>query len=80
MNTKKDILKWWEERGKIKDYSNPESVNDLKNFTSEIDLFKVKIEHTKTKKHDTIRIDKGSWKYPLYLFFHKKEAVKISGF
>jgi len=78
MKTKKEILKWWEERGKIT------NGNDYKDFWEKISKNEVTIMETQEgegeKQSHLLKILTKRSKYPLFLYFYDLECYKISGF
>jgi len=78
METKKEILKWWEERGKLP------NGNDYKDFWEKISKDKVAIieiqKGTGEKQEHLLKILTKRSKYPLFLYFYDLECYKIKGF
>ena len=80
MYTKKDIMKWWEERGKIVD----EPINDYKDFYDKINKNKVVIMEKQRgegeKQTHELVIMRENWQHPLKLYFYNLENIRIKGF
>jgi hypothetical protein len=77
MKTKKEILKWWCDRGKIVDKHKD---SDWDSFWGEIDKKELKIETEEVNKKEKItavRISKRGWRYKLVILFWGGEAVKL---
>ena len=74
MRTKKSILEWWIERGRLtQDYK------DMEDFKTKIQVpFEEKPEINGV--HTTIKILPPRCKYPIYLCFYKSECFKVIGF
>lgn len=79
MKTKKEILEWWENRGRVKLEDKP---NDWKDFQDKIEreIFLIDLMPA-SKNHWGISIKKkAGWKYPIKLYFYDNECYKIVGF
>ena len=77
MKTKKDILIWWEERGRMACSTN----NDLASFNSRIDREVIGVKEERFDKHSKVLILRNEkWKYPLKLYFSYNECYRIVGF
>lgn len=81
MKTKKEILRWYEERGMLE---NNGPVNDYFDFWDKINKNEVviieKVKGEGEKQEHKITILKDSWKYPIKLYFYDLECYKIVGF
>jgi hypothetical protein len=75
MKTKKEILKWWCDRGKIVDTRKD---SDWDSFWREIDKKELKTEIRKKGDDCVIEINKKGWKYGVSILFIDNEAVKIA--
>jgi len=78
MKTKKEILKWYLERGEI-----PENANDYQDFWSKIDKNKIDIiEHTKNSAFGETELclilRKNNWKIPITLSFADNQVYHIT--
>ncbi|MCX7589803.1 MAG: hypothetical protein N2Z85_02600, partial [Patescibacteria group bacterium] len=78
--TKKDILRWWIDRGCVNEKDDLRSYkDDLKDFRKRIDK-SLKIEEEKKGNITLIKVYMKRCKYPLGLFFEKNECYKIFDF
>jgi len=79
METKKEILKWWEQRGTIET-----GQDDYGDFYEKVNKEKIKIIETQKgigeKQEHKLVLMKSSWKYPIKLFFYNLECYRIEGF
>ena len=74
MKTKKEILEWWERRGRIMEH-----INDYNDFYLNCQIPQSKVSTSNGGSKITIK--KRCWKYPLVLFFDKSnECFRITGF
>jgi hypothetical protein len=80
MKTKKEILKWWWDRGEIIDNRKD---SDWDSFWREVDRKELKIDIKETNSDDfggvtALIISKRGWKFNLIIFFeNKNEAYHI---
>ena len=82
MKTKKDILKWWEDLGKITKHINDFEAfkNAPKDFTYNVIEDNWNEIHPNEPNNKIVKIMRNNWKYSLKLVFSGNECIRIIGF
>jgi hypothetical protein len=74
MNTKREILKWWCDRGKVIDGKRN---GDWVDFWEKIEQDKFVIGIKEKKNFKEVELRKRGWKYNVFILFIDGELAKI---